>query len=211
LIHELLPSTEAPLPLALHKKRLPSLLLERLNYDEDSPLRGRIRTPTSGSGTIKDNSVLKMLENSISDGVLYSYRFTNEGRPDVEGMLRILKSFWRAASQVFEEAWDKPPPQSRLTHGLGIISLGFLMDAIADQFEELEPDASDFDAHLRLIAPICAWTGGSWKFGPYRRNWNDLQNTPRDVQVVADHLLSAYRHALKREPDERSEAKAVGA
>ena len=33
LIHELLPATEAPLPLALHKKRLPALLLERLNYD----------------------------------------------------------------------------------------------------------------------------------------------------------------------------------
>ena len=42
-----------------------------------------------------------------------------------------------------------------------------------------------------MIAPLCAWTGGSWKFGPYQRRWNDLQNTPRDVQVVADHLLSA--------------------
>ncbi len=212
LIHELLPSTEAPLPLALHKKRLPALLLERLNYDEDSPLRGRIRTPTSGGGTIKDNSILKMLENSISDGALYTYRFTDRGRPDVEGMLRILKSFWRAVSQVFQEAWEKPPRQSRLTHGLGILSLGFLMDAIADQFEQFEPDTSDFDAHLRLIAPLCAWTGGSWKLGPYQRRWNDLQNTPRDVQVVADHLLSSYRRALKRlERDERPEAAAASA
>ena len=142
LIHELLPSTEAPLPLALHKKRLPALLLERLNYDADSPLRGRIRTPTSGGGTIKDNSILKMLENSISDGALYPYRFTDHGRPDVEGMLRILKSFWSAVSQVFEEAWDKPPRQSRLTHGLGILSLGFLMDAIAEQFEQIEPEVA---------------------------------------------------------------------
>src|SRR5262245_21149187 len=75
LIHELLPATEAPLPLALHKKRLPALLLERLNYDQQSPLQGRIRTPTSGEGTIKDNSILRMLENSISDGALYTYRF----------------------------------------------------------------------------------------------------------------------------------------
>jgi DGQHR domain-containing protein len=52
LIHELLPATDAPLPLALHKKRLPAFLLERLNYDADSPLLGRIRTPTSGNGTI---------------------------------------------------------------------------------------------------------------------------------------------------------------
>lgn len=198
LIHELLPSTDAPLPPALHKKRLPALLLERLNYEHDSPLRGRIRTPTSGSGTIKDNSILKMLENSISDGALYFYRFTDHGCPDVDGMLRILKNFWTAASQVFEEAWDKPPRQSRLTHGLGILSLGFLMDAIAEQFEQIEPDSADFKTHLQLIAPLCAWTGGSWKLGPYQRRWNDLQNTPRDVQVVADHLLSSYRRALKR-------------
>lgn len=198
LIHELLPATEAPLPLALHKKRLPALLLERLNYDPDSPLLGRIRTPTSGGGAIKDNSILKMLENSISDGALYPYRFTNHGRPDVEGMLRILKNFWTAASRVFEEAWDKPPRQSRLTHGLGISSLGFLMDAIAEQFEQIEPDSADFETHLQLISPLCAWTGGSWKLGPYQRRWNDLQNTPRDVQVVADYLLSSYRRALKR-------------
>jgi DGQHR domain-containing protein len=198
LIHELLPATDAPLPLALHKKRLPALLLERLNYDADSPLLGRIRTPTSGNGTIKDNSILKMLENSISDGALYPYRFADHGKPDIDGMLRILKSFWTAVSCVFDEAWEKPPRQSRLTHGLGIMSLGFLMDAIADQFEQIEPEVTDFVEHLQLIAPRCAWTGGAWKLGPYERRWNDLQNTPRDVQVVADHLLSAYRRALKR-------------
>ena len=198
LIHELLPATEAPLPIALHKKRLPAFLLERLNYDPDSPLFGRIKTPTSGSGTIKDNSILRMLENSISDGALYPYRFADHGRPDIEGMLRIVKSFWTAVSCVFQDAWEKPPRQSRLTHGLGILSLGFLMDAIADQFEQIEPEITDFVEHLQLIAPLCAWTRGTWKFGPYERRWNDLQNTPRDVQVVADHLLSAYRRALKQ-------------
>jgi DGQHR domain-containing protein len=212
LIHELLPATEAPLPLALHRKRLPAFLLERLNYDADSPLLGRIRTPTSGGGAIKDNSILKMLENSISDGALYPYRFADRGKPDIEGMLRILKSFWMAVSCVFEEAWEKPPRQSRLTHGLGILSLGFLMDAIADQFERIEPDSSDFETHLQLIAPLCAWTGGSWKLGPYQRRWNDLQNTPRDVQVVADHLLSAYRRGLKQlGSDEQRPRAAAGA
>jgi DGQHR domain-containing protein len=206
LIHELLPSTDAPLPLALHKKRLPALLLERLNYDADSPLAGRIRTPTSGGGSIKDNSILKMLENSISDGALYSYRFASDGRPDVEGMLRVVKSFWRAVSDVFAEAWEKPPRYSRLTHGLGILSLGFLMDAIAEQFEQIEPEVDDFEMHLQLIAPLCAWTGGSWKLGPYERRWNDLQNTPRDVQVVADHLLTGYRRALRQAPAKRRRA-----
>jgi DGQHR domain-containing protein len=198
LIHELLPATEAPLPPALHKRRLPALLMERLNYDSDSPLQGRIRTPTSTTGTIKDNSMLKVLENSITDGALYPYRFTDHGHPDTDGMLRLLKNFWTAVEEVFADAWEKPPRQSRLTHGLGIISLGFLMDAIAERFEGREPNVGEFAADLELIEPLCAWTSGSWKLGPYQRKWNDVQNTPRDVQMIADHLLSAYRRALKR-------------
>src|SRR5204862_5948244 len=66
LIHELLPSTPAEdLPVALLKRRYPALLLDRLNYDADSPLRGKIRTPTTVTGTIKDNSVLKALSASL--------------------------------------------------------------------------------------------------------------------------------------------------
>jgi DGQHR domain-containing protein len=196
LIHELLPATDMPLPPALHRKRLPALLLERLNYDEDSPLAGKIRTPTSGGGVIKDNSILKMLENSISDGALYAYRYRQHAGPDVEGMLRVLKSFWTAVSRVFAEAWDLPPQKSRLSHGLGVASLGFLMDAIAEQFEAVEPDTADFELHLRLIAQHCAWTKGSWRLGRHPRRWNEVQNTPSDVQMIADHLLTAYRRAL---------------
>jgi DGQHR domain-containing protein len=219
LIHELLPSTDAPLPLALHKKRLPALILERLNHDDDSPLRGRIRTPTSAvlatndapPATIKDNSILKMLENSLSDGVLYSYRFGPEGHPDIEGMLRLLKRYWSAVASVFSDAWDKKPRESRLTHGLGIVSLGYVMDAIAAEFDEVEPETEDFATHLQLIKAACAWTGGFWKLGPYKRAWNDLQNTPRDVQVVADHLLTTYRRRLRAQRDaEGDEAVAAG-
>lgn len=198
LIHELLPATEAPLPPALHKRRLPAALMERLNYDDDSPLANRIRTPTSTDGVIKDNSILKVLENSISDGALYPYRFTDHGHPDTDGMLRLLKNFWTAVSHVFDDAWTKPPRQSRLTHGLGILSLGFLMDAIAERFEGREPTVAEFEAELELIVPACAWTEGVWQLGPFQRKWNDVQNTPRDVQTIADHLLSTYRRASKR-------------
>src|SRR4051812_1836672 len=65
LIHELLPATpEESLPMELLKKRFPAYLLDRLNYDPDSPLYKRIRTPTTPAGTIKDNSVLKMISMS---------------------------------------------------------------------------------------------------------------------------------------------------
>src|ERR1700722_15432293 len=63
LIHELLPTTTGTLPTALQLRRFPAHLLERLNYDEDSPLRQMIHTPTTPVGVIKDNSILKMLEN----------------------------------------------------------------------------------------------------------------------------------------------------
>ena len=48
--------------------------MTRLNLDSDSPFRGAISTPTSPDGYIKDNSVLKMIENSLYDGALYQYR-----------------------------------------------------------------------------------------------------------------------------------------
>ncbi len=70
LIYELLPVTGGKLPSALQKRRFPAQLLARLNSDQDSPLRGIIRTPTTPAGVVQDNSILKMLENSLSDGVL---------------------------------------------------------------------------------------------------------------------------------------------
>jgi hypothetical protein len=60
LIYELLPTTRARLPSLLQQRRFPAYLLDRLNHDEGSPLRGLIRTPTVVDGLIKDNSVLKM-------------------------------------------------------------------------------------------------------------------------------------------------------
>src|SRR5207253_3816816 len=66
LIYELLPTTQMKLPLLLEKRRFPAHLTNRLNYDPDSPFKGKIRTATNGDGVVQDNSVLKMLENSLS-------------------------------------------------------------------------------------------------------------------------------------------------
>src|SRR6266851_3239663 len=57
LIYELLPTTTAKLPSLLNGRRFPAQLVDRLNHDLGSPLRGLIRTPTVGTGIIKDNSV----------------------------------------------------------------------------------------------------------------------------------------------------------
>lgn len=196
LIHELLPGTEAYLPKILQLRRFPSLLLERLNYDEDSPMRQMIRTPTTSDGIIKDNSVLRTIENSLSDGALYGYRDPRTGEGDANEMLRLLKSFWRAVSRAFPEAWGLVPRRSRLMHGVGVVSLGFLMDAIADRYVPDIPTVEEFEADLAVLKPLCAWTSGQWRFGSTRRKWNELQNTPKDIQLLTDFLLREYQKRI---------------
>jgi DGQHR domain-containing protein len=200
LIHELLPATPVgDLPLSLLKRRYPALLLDRLNYDPDSPLHQRIRTPTTAAGTIKDNSILRMLSMSIEDGALYQWFDPETGMGDTDAMLTLLKSFWHAVTNVFPEAWDVSPRRSRLVHGVGVVALGSVMDEIAYELrEEGVPSARRFAEHLRFIAPACRWTGGVWDFAPDdRRRWNELQNTPRDIRLLSDFLVRHYRQAVQ--------------
>jgi len=191
----LLPATESRLPSLLQRRRFPVQLLERLNQDTDSPLRGLIRTPTVTTGLIKDNSLIKMLENSLSDGILYRFRDPETGKGEVEVMLGVLKSFWSAVEAVFRSAWRLPPRRSRLMHGAGVIALGFLMDAISDRFRGGGlPSAEQFRADLEPLREVCRWTDGYWEFGPgVQRKWNEPQNTPKDIQIPANYLLMQYR------------------
>jgi DGQHR domain-containing protein len=196
LIHELLPSTPAEdLPPVLLKKRLPAILLDRLNYESQSPLHERIRTPTTTKGVIKDNSVLKMLAMSIEDGALYQWFDGTTGHGEIEPMLELLKNYWEAVATVFPEAWEEVPRRSRLVHGVGIVALGALMDELAHELrEEGIPSVARFEEELRKIEDDCAWTDGVWAFSDEdQRRWNLLENTPRDIKLLTDHLLRSYR------------------
>jgi len=197
LIHELLPTTQGQLPPALVRRRFPAYLLERLNYDEDSPLHHRIRTPTHPEGVVKDNSILKMLENSLTDGVLYRFRDPETGAGDVEAMLTMLKAFWDAVADTFEKAWVESPRRSRLVHGVGIVSLGFFMDTVGDSMTGAHAELRDgFVEALTAIEDDCAWMDGYWQLAPDdRRRWNELQNTPRDIQRLSAHLVWLYHAA----------------
>jgi DGQHR domain-containing protein len=213
LIHELLPTAAGALPTPLQVRRLPATLLERLNYDERSPLCRMIQTPTNPTGMIKDNSVLKMLENSLSDGVLYRFRGGDDTLPNVGLMFAVLSNFWAAVRDVFGEVpWGKPPRTSRLMQGVGIISMGFLMDAIADQCGTGEnlPDTNKFATALKTIKDDCHWTEGSWEFGNgIVWRWNEIQNTPRDIQRVTDFLLGRYRASRDTGNERKVQALAV--
>lgn len=202
LIYELLPNTETSLPSLLSRRRFPSMLLQRLNLDADSPLRGKIQTPTNPGGSIKDNSILKMLENSLADGALS--RIATEGAGDslsqneivVERMLETLKRFWGVVAEIWEEAWRLPPRKSRLVHGAGIISVGLLMDSISDRHGKVEPENVDYRKDLERLTDTCHWTSGVWDLGVgIKRKWNEIQNTPKDIEVLSTHLSREYKKA----------------
>jgi DGQHR domain-containing protein len=195
LIYELLPATTGTLPVPLQLRKFPSLLLRRLNCEVRSPLYRLIRTPTMPDGKIKDNSVLKMLENSLSDGALYGFRDLGSGEGDDDAMTNLLIDFWSAVREIFPDAWDKPPRQSRLMHGVGIVSMGFLMDAIFDRYSRSHiATQADFQTDLHELADLCRWTTGYWDFGPgAQRKWNELQNISRDIQLLTSYLLYQYK------------------
>ena len=203
LIYELLPTTEMKLPTLLQRRRFPAQILARLNSDHGSPLKGRIRTPTTPTGVVQDNSILKMLENSLSDGVLYRYRDAVTNEPDVEAMLSILKSFWTAAAGVFPKAWGLPPAKSRLMHGAGIVAMGYLMDAIGERLRNSGlPQEDQFRQDLLPLVDVCRWTEGYWDFGPgVKRKWNEVQNTPKDIQMLANYLMVQYKALVWSRPD----------
>ena len=194
LIYELLPNTDATLPTLLARRKLPSYLAARLNHDPNSPMRAIIQTPTNPSGFVKDNSILRVLENSLSDGLLYRLR-KGHGEEDVEPMLGALYNFWGAAREVFSDAWGLPPKRSRLMHGAGVVSLGFVMDAIAERYRTREfPTIKNFRDDLKPLKAVCRWTDGYWDFGPgQQRKWSEIQNTSKDVQMLSNYLLVQYK------------------
>lgn len=206
LIHELLPVTEAHLPTALIRKRYPSKLLSLLNLLPDSPMQHAIKTPTMPDGRIRDNSVLKMIENSITDGALYRYRDPRTGEGDTGRMLEVLWNFWEAVAQTWPEAWKLAPRKSRLTHGVGIVSLGYVMDEITDRESDgtSVPSSATYMANLEPLVEICAWTRGQWDFGlREHRPWNELQVTPKDILKLTELLLQRYR-TVDRATDTRA-------
>ncbi|ONI83413.1 hypothetical protein ALI22I_33405 [Saccharothrix sp. ALI-22-I] len=193
LIYELLPDTTGHLPDSYVRRRLPAQLMTRLNGSRRSPFFRIIASPTAPDGYIKDNSVLKMVEHSLFEGALYQYRNPVDGSGDVDRMLSHLIGFWSVVREVFPEEWSKPPRQSRLTHGVGIQSLGFVMDTLTDDVPAEGVKTVELREILESLRPHVAWMSGTWNFSDGERRWNNLQNTPNDVRQLTTHLLKLLR------------------
>ncbi|MEH3135985.1 MAG: DGQHR domain-containing protein DpdB [Mycolicibacterium neoaurum] len=190
LIHELLPDSSGYLPPKYARRKLPALVMTRLNVDSDSPFRGAIATPTSPDGYIKDNSVLKMIENSLYDGALYQYRDPEDGSGDIEQMVLHLKIFWSLVEATWPIEWKLIPRKSRLTHGVGVQSMGYVMDALTEgHVADALPDIG-IDTSLTSLCDVTAWCSGTWDLAPDdQRRWNGLQNTPNDIKLLTNALL----------------------
>lgn len=187
LIDELLPVAVGEVPLPLRRRRFPTYLVELLNHEPDSPFRGRIRTLSTPDGVVKSNAVRRMVENSLSDGVLHDYR-DPEGGGDARAMVRLLVAYWSAVATVFDKAWRLPPRRSRLTHSVGIVSLGFVMDGLVEAHGVLS--AEEFAQRLAPLRSVCHWTSGTWVFRhDQRRSWSELRNLGEDTRLLTDHLM----------------------
>jgi hypothetical protein len=110
-------------------------------------------------------------------------------------MLTVLKDFWPAVQNMSPDDWSREPKQTRLTHGAGVVALGLVMDAIAERHRDRGlPSRAEFAGDLGHLRPVCRWSEGYWEFGPgVQRKWNEIQNTPRDIQVLANYLLVQYK------------------
>ncbi|MGA5537831.1 DGQHR domain-containing protein DpdB [Mycolicibacterium nivoides] len=194
LIHELLPDASGYLPPKYARRQLPAQVMTRLNLDSDGPFHGKIATPTSPDGYIKDNSVLKMIENSLYDGALYQYRDPEDGSGDIEQMVLHLTIFWKLVEATWPIEWVLIPRKSRLTHGVGIQALGYVMDALTEGYAADSLPGIGLDKALSGLSRVTAWMSGTWNLGSDdQRRWNGLQNTPNDVKLLTNLLLRSLK------------------
>ncbi|MET3653111.1 DGQHR domain-containing protein DpdB [Dyella japonica] len=185
LIYELLPSVGG-LPHRYQSRAEAASLVESLNYRRGSSLRGMIHGQTNPHGIIRDTIVQRVLMNSLSDGALRLY--SDDSKLLHTKGVDLISEFFHAVKHVFHDAWnDHTPKTSRLVHGVGIISMGFVMEYLHAATGATKRE--HFIEPLTALRPVTAWTEGEWEFGPERRRWNSLQNVSSDWKMLAFYMV----------------------
>ncbi len=192
LIYELLPGVEG-LPDRMSSRSIAASLVEILNYREDSSLKGMIYQQTNPYGIIRDTAVQKVIMNSISDGAL---RLMAKEEGFLELAFRFIGNFFQAVRNVFSTEWEgQTPKTSRLVHGAGIVSMGYVMEFL--NARNGAEQVRDFENGLGPLKGKTAWTEGVWHFDlDDQRKWDSIQYVPRDVRQLAQHLVSVIRRSL---------------
>jgi DGQHR domain-containing protein len=192
LIYELLPGVTG-LPQRLTNRSFAAKLAERLNFDPASSLRGMIYQHTNPAGIIRDTAIQKLVMQSASDGVI------REMLPEEQfdrGFI-LVNEFFAAVQNVFREDWNGHNPKtSRLVHSAGVVALSFVMELLVAR--DGASTREEFERGLGALKGRTAWTSGYWQFSPNEQvAWNSIENTPRQIMALAQHLVSVVRRASR--------------
>ena len=192
LIYELLPTVQGGLPHRLSDRSAAADLTAKLN--RLPPLEGKIRQHTNPTGVISDIAVQKLFLNSLSDGAMRLLIGRDNG---VSLCLKLAQEFFAALSYVFSDAWEgQTPKTSRLVHGAGIVSMGYVMDLL--HRTDGARSSEDFVVGLSCLTDKVAWTSGEWDFGGGdRRHWKAIQNTGGDIATLTAFLTRIVGNASK--------------
>lgn len=194
LLNELLPGVETALPAAWRMRQTSSRVLNYLRFEPSSPFYGRIRGIGSlgVEATISQAAVLAVIEGSIrSKGILEQFYSIDAEDYQIELMGMTVSTYFGAVATVWPKDWASTAWSSRLVHGVGIVSMGRVMEyAMGDIDSEEDGAASEVAKRLRRMKPYCAWSSGSWP--KLRCKWNELQNTSQDKRRLSDYLIKVY-------------------
>ena len=194
LIDELLPEVGMLLPRDLASRRLPSELCNLLNRDPKSPFHRLIRRESeqdNPAAVVSDGALSQAIQGNLKPpfGALSPYKRADGS--DVNAMYRALCIYWSAVREAFPDAWGRPPTESRLMHSAGIRAVGALMDQIVLRADAAQFPEADIAQSLARLAPHCCWTEGVWDELGWV--WNDVQNTPRHIKLLSEHLARLDR------------------
>lgn len=193
LIYELLPTVEG-LPDRFTARSFAARLVDMLNYERDSSLKGQIYQHTNAKGIIRDTALQKVIMNSSSDGAIRG--FLND--PDfADKSFKLLSNYFRAVQKIYKKDWvGMTPKTSRLVHGAGIVAMGYVMELLYSRLGATQP--KDFEAALEALSEVTAWTSGSWNFSDTdQRPWNGIQNTSSDIDLLANYLVREVRRVIR--------------
>ena len=134
--------------------------------------------------------------NSLNDGACRELMRDEDG---VEKCFDLISYFFGAVQETFPEAWHNHTAKtSRLVHGAGLISMGYVMELLF--FRDQAMTKEEFLEGIKPLKGRLAWTEGTWKFGEDEtRPWNGIQNLHRDIQLLASYLT----RELKRIANEK--------
>ena len=202
LIYELLPGMDQ-LPERLTPRQLAAELTERLNFDPASSLRRAVKMQTNPTGIIKDTALQKAIMNSEAAGAV---QIVMSGKKGVAPAFELMSNFFAAVQEVFPDEWHGHKPNtSRLVHGAGITALGYVMDEIYARSHATSQAA--FAEGLAPLVGKTAWTQGQWAFADGEVvSWNRIENVPRQIQQLAEHLVGLLRSAHRSTRNTRRKA-----